>query len=113
LVSISRWPVLLALVLAALYALYRFGPSPRELGRTRRVWPGAAVATLLLVLLSWVLSLWVVHVANYELFYGAFGSVIVIVLWFYLSTFALVIGGFVNAELERRAGAPAPDRSLY
>jgi hypothetical protein len=26
---------------------------------------------------------------------------------------ALVIGGFVNAELERRSGAPAPDRSMY
>ena len=48
-----------------------------------------------------------------RLFYGAFGSVIVIVLWFYLSTIALVIGGFVNAELERHAGAPEPERSMY
>ena len=51
--------------------------------------------------------------SNYELFYGAFGSVIVIVLWFYLSTIALVIGGFVNAEIERHSGAPEPERSMY
>ncbi|MBV8761292.1 MAG: YihY/virulence factor BrkB family protein, partial [Deltaproteobacteria bacterium] len=52
-------------------------------------------------------------VASYEAFYGAFGSVIVIVLWFYFSTMTLVIGGFFNAELERHSGAPAPDRSMY
>jgi uncharacterized BrkB/YihY/UPF0761 family membrane protein len=39
--------------------------------------------------------------------------VIVVLLWFYLSVIALVFGGFVNAELERHAGAPAPDRSMY
>jgi uncharacterized BrkB/YihY/UPF0761 family membrane protein len=39
---------------------------------------------------------------------GAFGSAIVTLLWFYLSTMALMIGGFVNAELERHRGAPQP-----
>jgi uncharacterized BrkB/YihY/UPF0761 family membrane protein len=34
-------------------------------------------------------------------------------LWFYLSVISIVLGGFVNAELERHAGAPAPDRSMY
>jgi membrane protein len=112
-VHIARWPTLLALAFAALLALYRFGPSPRPLGTVRHNWPGAAIATVLLVLVSWALSEWVERVANYELFYGAFGSVIVIVLWFYLSTIAIVIGGFVNAELERGAGAPEPERSMY
>jgi membrane protein len=79
----------------------------------RHLWPGALTATVLLVLVSWALSQWVERVSNYELFYGAFGSIVVVILWFYLSTIALVLGGFVNAELERHAGAPAPDRSMY
>ena len=108
-----RWPALLAIVFGALFALYRFGPSPRPLGTERHVWPGAAIATALLVIVSWGLSEWVLRVAHYELFYGAFGSVVVVVLWFYLSTIAIVIGGFVNAELERHSGAPEPDRSMY
>jgi len=113
LVRIVRWPALLALTFCTLLALYRFGPSPRPLGTERHVWPGAAISTVLLVVVSWGLSEWVERIAAYELFYGAFGSVIVIVLWFYLSTITLVLGGFVNAELERHSGAPAPDRSLY
>jgi membrane protein len=105
--------VLLAIVFGALCALYRFAPTPRPLGTERHTWPGAAVATLLLIVVSWGLSQWVERVADYEVFYGAFGSVLVVVLWFYLSTMAIIIGGFINAELERHAGAPAPDRSMY
>jgi membrane protein len=112
LVSWLRWPSLMALLFLALLLLYRYGPSPRQFAR-RRLWPGALTATLLLVLVSWGLSEWVEQVGNYELFYGAFGSVVVVLLWFYLSTIALVLGGFVNAELERWAGAPAPDPSMY
>ena len=112
-VKIARWPLLLALLFGALAAMYRYAPSPRPLGTVRHIWPGTGVATILLVLVSWGLSEWVDRVATYEAFYGAFGSVIILVLWFYLSTMALVIGGFVNAELERHSGAPAPERSMY
>ncbi|HEY0482556.1 MAG TPA: YihY/virulence factor BrkB family protein [Kofleriaceae bacterium] len=108
-----RWPMLMGILYAALVLLYRFGPSPRPLGTERHLWPGSLVATLLLVLVSWGLSQWVERVSDYALFYGAFGSVVVVLLWFYLSTIALVFGGFLNAELERHAGAPAPDRSMY
>jgi membrane protein len=113
LVRILRWPLLLALVLATLAAMYRFAPSPRMLGTVRHIWPGAGFATVLLVLVSWALSVWVDNVASYDSVYGAFGSLIVIMLWFYLSTVALIIGGFINGELERSSGAPAPDRSMY
>jgi membrane protein len=125
-----RWPSLLAIVFAALAALYRYAPSPRPLGPNEQTdaggpihlphrpvrhvcLPGAGIATVLLVLVSWGLSLWVDHIASKELVYGAFGSAIVTILWFYLSTMTLMIGGFVNAELERHAGAPQPDRSMY
>lgn len=107
-----RWPSLMALLYGALVLLYRYGPSPRPMVE-RHLWPGALTATLLLVLVSWGLSQWVERVSHYELFYGAFGSIVVVLLWFYLSTIALVLGGFLNAELERHAGAPDPDRSMY
>lgn len=125
-----RWPALLAVVFATLTLLYRYAPSPRPLGPTKTTdaggpvhlppiairhvcLPGAVIATVLLLIVSWGLSLYVDNVANREILRGAFGSVIVTLLWFYLSTIALVIGGFVNAELERHRGAPEPERSMY
>ena len=113
LASILRWPILMALLYLALLLLYRYGPSPRPLGTERHLWPGSLFATLLLVAVSWGLSQWVERVSNYALFYGAFGSIVVVLLWFYLSTISIVFGGFINAELERHAGAPDPDRSMY
>lgn len=108
-----RWPALMAVLFSSLVLLYRFGPSPRPLAGVRHLWPGALLGTVLLVGVSWALSVWVDRVANYNLWYGAFGTTIIVMLWFYLSTIAIVIGGFVNAELERHSGAPAPDRSMY
>lgn len=113
LVSVVRWPILMAIVYCALLLLYRYGPSPRPLGTERHLWPGSLVGTVLLIAVSLGLSEWVHRVSDYELFYGAFGSVVIVLLWFYLSTISLVLGGFLNAELERHAGAPAPDRSQY
>jgi membrane protein len=113
LVGWLRWPILMAVLYLALLLLYRYGPSPRPLGTERHLRPGALISTLLLVIVSWGLSQWVERVSHYELFYGAFGSVIVVLLWFYLSTISLVFGGFINAELERHAGAPDPDRPAY
>jgi len=108
-----RWPALMTIIMATLMALYRFAPSPRPLGTKQHLWPGAGIASLLLLLVSLGLSQWVTRVATYDVVYGTFGSVVVVMLWFYLSVIALVLGGFVNAELERHAGAPAPDRSMY
>jgi membrane protein len=125
-----RWPAMLAIVFLTLLTLYRYVPSPRPLGPRETTdaggpinlphrpvrhicLPGASTATVLLVLVSWGLSVWVDNIASAALIYGAFGSVIVTILWFYLSVMTLMIGGFVNAELERHAGAPEPDRSMY
>jgi membrane protein len=113
LVGWLRWPLLMALLYLALLLLYRYGPSPRPLGTDRHLWPGSLISTLLLVIVSWGLSQWVERVTDYALFYGTFGSIVVVLLWFYLSTMSLVLGGFINAELERHAGAPDPDRSMY
>ena len=108
-----RWPALMGVMFCTLLALYRYAPSPRLLGTVRHLWPGALTATVLVVIVSIGLSIWVDRVARYDLTYGTFGSVVVVLLWFYLSVIAIVVGGFVNAELERHAGAPAPDRSMY
>jgi membrane protein len=107
-----RWPALMGVIYTALLLLYRYAPSPRPIEK-RHLWPGSLISTVLLVVMSWALSVWVDRVANYNLWYGAFGSIVVVMLWFYLSTIAIVLGGFVNAELERHSGAPKPDRSMY
>ena len=93
-----RWPVILLALTGLLIALYKLAPSGGY--RTeRRLVPGAIVGTLLWLLASLGLSIWVDQVADYEILYGAFAGAIVVLLWFYLSALAVLIGASVNAEL--------------
>lgn len=95
-----RWPLLLAVSVVALMALYRNAPSPRD-HEHRRLFPGALVATLSWTVVSIGLSFWVHHVADYPNLFGAFGSVLIVILWFYSSALTILLGGVVNGELER------------
>jgi len=112
LVKILRWPLIFALIAVTIAALFRVAPSPRvfdtaQRGR-RRIWPGAWVATLLLVVVSFGFSAWVEHIASYDAIYGTLGSLVVVILWFYFSVLAMVIGACVNGELEVIEPSAAP-----
>jgi membrane protein len=64
---------------------------------------GWVVAT---VLFSWYVS----QFGQYNAMYGSIGGVIVLLLWAYLSSFLLLLGGAVNAVLEERYQARVPLR---
>jgi membrane protein len=110
LVSVLRWPALFVLVMGALAVLYRVGP----VDPTRRIAAGAAVATLLWLAASAVLSIYVDRVANYSGLYGAFGGALVLILWFFVSAFIVLLGAVLNEELAearwRRSSARARPR---
>lgn len=101
LVTVGRWPALFVLVASGLAVFYRFAPDKN----TSRIVPGAIFATALWTVGSMLLSLYVSHVANYSA-YGAFGGVLVVVLWFYVSAFVVLLGAALNRELTLAANGP-------
>jgi membrane protein len=97
--SIVQWPLALALVVFAVDLVYHFAPN----ADTEWVWvtPGALLATALWLTTSIAFRFYVRNFADYGAVYGAIGGVIVLLLWFYLSGFALLIGAELNAEIDR------------
>lgn len=92
--------------------LYYFGPNHRTeapnlnsiLGtRFRRVWPGAILATTLWLLASVGFAWYVSHLANYNIFYGSLGTVVILLIWLYLLACITLLGCEFNAENERIA----------
>ena len=90
---------LVVFVLLALSLLYRFGPS-RRAASWHWVTPGSVVATVLWLLVSALFSFYVEHLASYDATYGPLGAVVGVMMWFYVSALAVLVGAELNAELE-------------
>ena len=84
---------------AGLALLYAHGPSRTPPPRAR-VLPGTALATLMWLLSSYVLSLYVGKLANFDATYGSIGAVVGIMLWLYVSAYAALLGAELNAQME-------------
>jgi membrane protein len=98
-----RWPLLFALVMLSLAAIYRYAPC-RALARWRWVSWGAAIATVLWLGGSALFSLYVSYVARYDRTYGSLGAVVALLMWLYVSCFVVLVGGTINAEMEHQTG---------
>jgi membrane protein len=115
-VRIGQWPLLAALVIAALAVIYKYGPD-RDRPQMRWVSPGAIVATVLWLLGSAGFTLYVENFGNFDETYGTFGGIIVLMLWLFLSAFIVLLGAEINAEVERQTardtteGVPQPIRT--
>ncbi len=95
--------IMVILVAISIALLYRFGPS-RDHPPNQRILPGAALATALWLFASFGLSYYVSHIANYGMTYGSLGAVVAVMLWFYVSAYAVLLGAEVNAQLEQHDG---------
>jgi membrane protein len=81
---------------------YYLGPN-RASPSWKWVSAGGIVGTLLWILVSIALGIYVGNFNSYSKTYGPLAGVIVLILWLYLSSLAVLIGGELNAELERQA----------
>ena len=70
----------------------------------RRVWPGAAVGVVLWLSVSFGLRLYFLFFDSYGITYGSLGAVAVLMLWFWFTGLAILVGGEYNAVLARDNG---------
>ena len=93
--------ILIVSVMVGLAITYRYAPS-RETAQWRWVSWGAAIATVLWVVGSVLFSLYVTRFGNYNETYGSVGAIVILLMWFLLSSYAVLIGAEINAEMERQ-----------
>jgi membrane protein len=97
LAALSRWVVLLGLVLLSISLLFYFGPMRRA--PWRFVSPGALLATLLVWLTSYLFGIYVTDFSRYNQLYGSIGTLMIIQLWIYVNAIGLIIGFELNASM--------------
>ena len=99
--TILQWPMAIALMLFALAAMYYFCPNVEQ--DWRWVTPGSLLAVLLWLVVSLGFKLYVDHFGDYNKVYGSIAGMIVLMLWFYFAGVVLLLGGELNAEIEKAA----------
>ena len=93
------WPIALGLVTSAFALVYRFGPSRCQ--RSTPIIPGAFLAALSWVIISYLFRNYVIHFGRYRQVYGALGTAIVLMLWLYLSALVMLLGNQLNVTLAK------------
>ena len=96
--KILQWPLVFLLVSTAVGLVYYFAPDAEQ--DWSWITPGALIGTLLWLVVSLVFKFYVANFADYNATYGAVGGVIVLLLWFYISAVAILVGAELNAEIE-------------
>jgi membrane protein len=96
--KIFQWPLVFLLASAGMAMIYYFAPDAEQ----DWVWltPGAILATTLWLLATLGFKYYVTNLGTYTETYGAIGSVMVLMLWFYISGLVILIGAEMNAEIE-------------
>lgn len=95
------WPILAIVFNLALAAFYRFAPHRRN-AKWRWVTPGAALASGIWIICSAGFSIYLTNFASYDETYGSLGSVVVLLMWFYLTAFIILLGSEFNAAMEHQ-----------
>lgn len=102
LISWLRWPILALIVVFVVSLIYKYAPD-RKTPKFKWVVIGAALATLLWLIASWGFSFYVSNFGNYGEMYGSISAVVILMLWLFLTSFIILLGGEVNSAAEAYA----------
>lgn len=108
LINWLRWPLLALAFVLALAVLYRYAPD-RSRPRWQWVSAGAVAATVLWLLGSIAFSIYVRNFGSYNETYGSLGAVVILLMWFWLSSYVVLLGAELNAEMERQTRRDTTD----
>ncbi len=97
-----RWIVTFAFTILAIELLYFVAPNVKQ--RFAATLPGAMVSVFAWDALSFLLAIYFRHFADFNRTYGALGGLIALMVWLYWTSFVLVMGAELNAELAKESG---------
>ena len=96
-----RWLISFLVLFIVFTGLYWIAPNVKM--KCRNALPGAILATLGWVAVSWGFSFYVGNFAQYTVVYGQIGGVIALLIWLYLAAFIIIIGGEINAYFNEQS----------
>jgi len=98
LIMIFKWILIIGMLFFAISTLYYLVPAKKKDFRYNS--PGSIVATALFIFTSMGFSAYVNNFGQYNKLYGSIGTLIVILIWLYLNSIALLVGFELNVSIK-------------
>jgi membrane protein len=96
--TIVRWPLIVILLMIAVAVIYYVMPDVKQ--EFRFITPGSMLAVIVWIVASLGFAYYVKTFADYNAMYGSIGAIIVLLLYFYISSAVLLLGAEMNAVIE-------------
>jgi membrane protein len=106
--NLMRYPLALVIVASAFGFIYRYGPSNWKQGTP--IMPGALFAAICWAFVSNLFRIYVANFGNYNKAYGAIGTVIVLMLWLYMTAAVILIGNQLNVTVGQSMYPNSPEK---
>ncbi len=108
-----RWPAALFLLTLAVAVIYYVAPDVEQ--DFRFITPGATLAVIVWIAASLGFNYYVRNFADYGATYGSIGTIIVLLLYFFISAAVLLFGAEINAVIEHHspAGKNPGEKTLH
>ena len=101
-----RYGIAILALFVTLLAMHRWLPNRPH--RTRELLPGVLLTIVLFVVAGTAFSLYLAHFADYSLTYGSMASIVIALMFFYMTSAIVVLGAYVNAAVSPREFSPPP-----
>jgi membrane protein len=113
--DIAKWPVIAGLFVLMINVLYYASPNVKQRG-FKWVTPGSIVALVVWLVASAAFAFYVANFGSYNKTYGSLATVVVVLIWFWITNLAILFGHQLNSERERSAeieeGVPRAEREI-
>src|SRR5690606_13574930 len=113
LVTTVRYLLLAVVLMYGLVLVYRYAPNRDEPLVSRRISPGTVVAGIVWLGATAAFDMYAARFGNYQDTYGALGGVILLLMWLFISSFAVLLGAEIDSTLEAQIKDPHDENSPH
>jgi membrane protein len=93
-----RWVVIIPLFYFTIAFIYKHAPAIPK--KWRLISPGTTLATILMILLTFLFSFWVNNFGTYNKVYGSIGTILILMIVIHLNALILLIGFELNVSIQ-------------
>lgn len=109
-IKLASWITLVLLIYITICILYKYGPSLQH--RFRFFSTGAFIATILFIIVSYGFFFIANHFINYNRIYGSIGTLLMFMIWMFITGLVILIGYEINLAILMHTGKIPMEQEL-